>query len=194
MPAAMFLDDRQGGVGSVVVPVLHGRRPMLVEIQSLIVKTDFPPRRITQGLDSGRLSVVLAVLSRHAGVTVGGDDAYASVVGGIRVDDPGADLGVALSVASSKKDVPIPTDTVAIGELGLGGEVRKVGNISKRLSEAARMGLRRAIVPPGTPAGPRGLTLIPAGTLREAIHAVGGPMKQKVIDIQTHAPLQNVDR
>lgn len=170
--SGLFLDDRRLGIsGSIVAPVVQGRRALLVEIQALTVATPLPqPRRVAQGLDNGRLAVMLAVLARRCGITAAtSNDVYASVVGGIRVDDPGSDLPVVLAVVSSIEDVPIPSDLVAIGEVGLGGEIRKVGHVAKRLSEAARMGFRKALVPIGTPEGPPGLELVPVSDLREVL-------------------------
>jgi DNA repair protein RadA/Sms len=173
--SGMFLDDRRTGVaGSIVVPIMQGRRALMVELQTLTSKSHAPPpRRIAQGIDGNRMTVVLAVLGRRAHVWMGSDDVYVSIVGGVRVDDPGADLALALAAASSKSDTPIAADLVAIGELGLAGEVRKVSHIQKRLTEVANMGFVRAIVPKGTPEGPKGLRLHPVETLRQALDVIG---------------------
>jgi DNA repair protein RadA/Sms len=169
--SAMFLDDRQGGEGSIVVPTLHGRRPLLVELQSLVVHTDYPTRRYAQGVEGGRLSVVLAVLGRHAQVDTNKYDAYVSVIGGIRIDDPGADLGMALSMTSARRGFALPTDLAAFGEVGLGGDVRKVGNSARRLAEAERMGIARVIVPVGTPKSSK-LECIEVSTVADAIRVI----------------------
>jgi DNA repair protein RadA/Sms len=170
--SALFLDDRQEGVsGSAVVPVLHGKRPMLVEIQALTVDNETSPRKYAQGLDGNRLAVVNAVLQKHAGLTLNKHDVYASVIGGLRVDDPGTDLAVALAVYSTHMTTPIPDKIVAIGELGLSGEVRKATHVQKRLSEAARMGFKTAIVPSKTADVP-GMELIKVRTVSDAILAI----------------------
>jgi DNA repair protein RadA/Sms len=168
----LFLDDRRSGVsGSVIAPLIQGRRPMLVEIQSLVNAVQQPAqlRRLAQGLDSNRLAVVLAVLTKYCGLPFNSHDVYASVVGGIRVDEPGADLALALALFSSRKGTVISSDLVAVGEVGLGGEVRKVSHLSRRLNEVARLGFRRALVPKGSPSGPEGLKLIPVSTISEAV-------------------------
>jgi DNA repair protein RadA/Sms len=172
--SAFFLDDRQDGVsGSAVVPVLHGKRPMLVEIQALTVDNENSPRRYAQGLDVNRLAVVNAVLQKHAQLVLTKQDVYASVIGGLRVDDPGTDLALALAVYSTQKNVPVPDKMVAIGELGLSGEIRKATHVQKRLSEAARMGFKTAIVPSKTPEFPD-MNLLRASTIGEAIQKITG--------------------
>ena len=187
--SGLFLNDRRPGVaGSVVVPILHGRRPLLVELQGLVSSTRAPqPRRVAQGLDGGRFAVVLAVLERRAGVSVGDRDVYASIVGGAKVDDPGSDLPLALALVSSLNGSPLGDDLVAVGEIGLGGEVRNVTHLSKRLTEARRMGFRAAIVPRGAPDGPEGLRLHRVATLREAI-AVSGAGATTSVAPATSAP------
>jgi DNA repair protein RadA/Sms len=184
-PSGMFLDDRRTGIpGSVVVPALGGRRPMLVEVQALAVPGNPNQcRRVAQGLDYARLSVVLAVLEKHAGVTCKNDDVYASVVGGVKLDEPATDLAVALAIASSKNDAVIPEDVVAIGEVGLGGEVRRVSAMGKRLAEASRMGFRRAIVPLGCSETAAGLEIIPVDTIKHAL----GPVAKKPAKLRTMA-------
>ncbi len=173
-PSGLFLDDRRTGApGSVVVPALHGRRPMLIEMQALVVPGNPNQcRRVAQGLDNARLAVVLAVLHKHAQISCVNDDVYASVVGGVKLDEPATDLPLALAIASSKRELVIPEDVVAIGELGLGGEVRRVSAMPKRLNEAARMGFRRAVVPVGTSCSVAGLELIPADSVTHAINTV----------------------
>ena len=152
-PSEMFLADRRPGVsGSIVVPTLEGRRPLLVELQALVAGGDsMNPRRSAQGVDAGRVSLLLAVLDRRARLKVLGKDVYVMAVGGAKVTEPGADLAIALAVASSLTDSELPTDLVACGEIGLGGELRSVGGFDRRLAEAARLGFRRALVPRSTP-------------------------------------------
>jgi len=146
----MLLADRQHGVaGSVVVPTIDGQRPLLVEVQALTTKVNagFTPRRSAQGIESSRLSMLLAVLERRAGIAFGSLEVYASVVGGVRLNDPGSDLGICLALASAALDRPIPGDLAAIGEVGLGGEVRHVTHVERRVHEAERMGFRKILVP-----------------------------------------------
>jgi len=171
-PSALFLADRQPGVpGSVVAPVLDGWRPLLVEVQALVVPSTAPaPRRTAQGLDGGRLAQVLAVLERHAGLDVGRAEVHVAVTGGVRVGEPGADLAVALAVASSATGRPLPADLVTCGEVGLGGELRQVQRTERRLSEAARLGFGRALVPRSAPDAPAGLRLDRATSIGEALH------------------------
>jgi DNA repair protein RadA/Sms len=171
--SARFLTDRRPGVpGSAVAAVLEGARPMLVEVQALVMRTAAPmPRRSAAGMESGRLAMLLAVLERHARVACAGADVYASVAGGLRVTERGLDLALALAVAGAQLDLVTTRDTVAIGELGLGGEVRSVPQLERRLTEAARLGFRRAVVPAGVRAVGRldALELLEVGSVRDAI-------------------------
>jgi len=152
-PSALFLGDRTVGLpGSVVVPAIEGHRPILVEVQALVAPSSLSqPRRSVQGLDSGRLSLLLAVLQQRVGIGVARSDVYAMTVGGVRVPEPGADLAAALAVASSVTQRPIPADVVACAEVGLGGELRQVSRLDRRLSEAARLGFTTALVPRSAP-------------------------------------------
>jgi DNA repair protein RadA/Sms len=160
--------------GSVVVPVLEGTRPLLVEVQALVASQETPvPRRSAAGVDAGRLALLLAVLEERAGVQVGRHDVYASVAGGVRVVEPGADLAVALAVAGTRRHRALAPDTVAVGEVGLGGELRQVPQIERRLAEAARLGFRAAIGPPSVPSVP-GVTALPAATLADALEVAYG--------------------
>jgi DNA repair protein RadA/Sms len=174
-PSGLFLTDRHRGIaGSVVVPTLEGHRPLLVEVQALVTSSTLPsPRRSAIGLDQRRLVLLLAVLDRRSALAFGNADVHASVVGGVRLVEPGADLAVALALASSRTGVPVPDDVVACGEVGLGGELRQVGATPRRLAEAARLGFRRAIVPASAPDPPAGIVALRAGTLREAMALVG---------------------
>jgi DNA repair protein RadA/Sms len=152
-PSALFLADRRvGASGSVVAAVLEGTRPLCVEVQALVVETPAPmPRRVAQSFDGGRLAMLVAIAQQRAGVALAGQDIFASVAGGVKVAEPGADLAVALAIASARDGAAVAADTVVIGELGLGGEVRQVPQISRRLAEAQRLGFVRAIVPLSTP-------------------------------------------
>ncbi len=179
-PSALFLTDRRAGLpGSIVAPVLEGARPLLVEVQALVNASTAPmPRRSAQGLESSRLAMLLAVLDARAGVSVADVDVYASVAGGVRVIEAGADLAVAIAVASARIGVAVPDDLVAIGEIGLGGELRQAGQTPRRLAEAARLGFRRAIVPASS-AGVEGIELIRVGSVVEALAAVGLSLDQQ---------------
>ncbi len=172
----LFLTDRRTGVpGSVVVPTIEGQRPLLVELQTLTnpVNSAVPARRSAQGVDSGRLSMLLAVLERRARVSLAGHEVYASVVGGVKLNEPAADLGLCLALVSAISNVPLPADLVVIGEVGLAGEVRQVGHLGQRLNEAARLGFTHAIVPSSAPDIKAGITMKRASTLSEAIALAG---------------------
>lgn len=172
----LFLTDRRTGVpGSVVVPTIEGQRPLLVELQTLTnpVNSAVPARRSAQGVDHGRLSMLLAVLERRARVSLAGHEVYASVVGGVKLGEPAADLGLCLALVSAITNVPLPADLVVIGEVGLAGEVRQVGHLGQRLNEAARLGFGQAIVPASAPDINVGCTIRRASTLNEALALVG---------------------
>jgi DNA repair protein RadA/Sms len=174
-PSALFLADRQPGVpGSVVAPVLDGQRPLLVEVQALAVASPAPtPRRTAQGLDTGRLAQVLAVLERHARLQLGRHDVHVAVAGGVRVPERGADLAVALAVAASATGRAVPSELVACGEVGLGGELRQVHRTERRLAEAARLGFTRAVVPRSAPDPPAGLRATRSASIVDALRAAG---------------------
>jgi DNA repair protein RadA/Sms len=145
----LFLADRRPGTpGSAVFPSMQGHRPLLVEVQALVVPSGLPsPRRSATGFDSGRLALLLAVLDRHAGVSLGQQDVCVSAVGGVRLAEPGADLAVCVALASALRGQGVRDDLVVVGEVGLGGEVRQVAQSPRRLVEAARLGFRQALVP-----------------------------------------------
>ena len=170
-PGSLFLGDRRAGTpGSVVFPAMEGHRPLLVEIQALVVQTQAPsPRRSASGYDAGRLALLLAVLDRRAGVRLGDHEVYVSVVGGVQIDDPGADLAVCMALASAKTSRPIEDGLVVVGEVGLGGELRQVAHTPRRLGEAGRLGFRSAIVPAGAAPPTDALASLPVSNLREAI-------------------------
>lgn len=169
----MFLADRRPGTpGSVVVPTLEGHRPLLVEVQALTNPTsgNVPARRSAQGLDPGRLAMLLAVLERRARISLAQHEVFTSVVGGVRLGEPGSDLGLCLALVSAATNTPAPADLVVCGEVGLGGEIRSVGNLARRLTEAARLGFTKAIVPSsGTGRKHEGITLLTASSLPEAL-------------------------
>lgn len=148
-PSAMFLSrsDRPSS-GSVVTVIWEGTRPLLIEIQALVTESQYGnPRRLAVGLDQNRISMLLAVLSRHAGVFTANDEIYANVVGGIKVAETASDLAIIISIVSSLKDKIIPNDVVFFGEIGLNGEIRPVANGYARLNEAAKHGFKKAVIP-----------------------------------------------
>ncbi|HEV2439041.1 MAG TPA: DNA repair protein RadA [bacterium] len=161
-PSALFLAERPAGAsGSAVVCAMEGTRPLLLEVQGLVTRTPFGmPRRTAAGVDYNRLLLLLAVLEKRAGLHLSAHDVYVSVAGGVRVDEPAADLGMALAVASSHRDRPVDAGAVAVGEVGLGGEVRAVSQIDRRIAEAAKLGFRRVVAPRANLAG---LDEVPAG-------------------------------
>jgi DNA repair protein RadA/Sms len=174
-PSGLFLADRRSGVsGSAVVPTVEGQRPLLVEVQALTVGSPLAqPRRSAQGVEGGRLSLLLAVLEQRAAIGVSGLDVYVSVTGGVRLTEPGADLAVCLAVASTCLGVPLPAGMVACGEVGLGGELRQVPQTPRRLQEAARLGFTSAIVPASAPNGVAGIEVKRARSVLEALALAG---------------------
>src|SRR6202790_2978120 len=173
-PSAMLLGTAAvSAPGTAIVAALEGTRPILVEIQSLVNKTDNSMvRRIANGIDINRLHMILAVVEKRLAYKFGKSDIFVSVAGGIRVTEPAADLGLALSIVSNQNNRPLPDGLVVIGELGLTGEVRRVGQLERRLQEAARHGLTRALIPAGAKAGRHsGLEVVEVRTLAEAASA-----------------------
>ncbi|MDR7519812.1 MAG: DNA repair protein RadA [Armatimonadota bacterium] len=174
-PSAAFLSERpKAAPGSAVVCALEGSRPLLVEVQALTSPTHFGmPRRTASGVDYNRLLVLLAVLERRVGLQLGGQDVYVSVAGGVGVEEPAADLGIAVAVASSLRNRPVDPRAVIIGEVGLAGEVRSVPQLGKRLAEASRLGFERAVVPRTDGLGsPAGLEVIPVTDLAGALRVL----------------------
>ncbi len=171
-PSALFLADRRlGATGSVVTAVMEGTRPLCVEVQSLVSPTGAPiPRRIAQSFEGNRLSMLVAVLQQRAGIGLANHDVYASVAGGVRVNEPAADLAVALAIAGAHRGTTVDANTFVVGEIGLGGEVRQVPQAPRRLTEALRLGFHTAIVPTSTP-DVRGMSLRRVADLREALAA-----------------------
>jgi len=166
--SARFVAEATRAPGSVVLAAMEGSRPLLVEVQALVAPSELEqPRRVVSGLDRNRLALVLAILHRHGGVPTGGADVFVNVVGGVRVDEPGCDLAVALAVASASRGVPVRgAPRACFGELGLTGELRWVGHPERRLQEAAKHGLEGVIAPTGS-----GGQALQAATLREALRA-----------------------
>ncbi len=172
-PSEVFIEERTRGVsGSVVVPTVEGTRPLLVEVQALVSQTSFGlPRRTVNGTDPQRLALLLAVLQKRAGISTGQHDVYVNLVGGLRVREPASDLAVAAAVASALRDTPIDQRTVCVGELGLGGELRRVQRIGPRLREAARLGFTRVVLPEPNRADANGsgLEVVAARDLRDSL-------------------------
>ena len=173
-PSQMLLDGRpEGAFGTCVACVMEGTRPVLAEVQALVTKTSFNvPRRTSDGFDFNRAALLLAVAEKRGGMKLGIFDAYINVIGGLHLDEPGADLPVVLAIASSYREQAIADDLVAIGEIGLTGEIRAVSNLTQRLAEVARLGFHKCIIPYKVPNKleiPEGLTVYRVKNLREAI-------------------------
>jgi len=173
-PSGLFLSRSADPVaGTCVTVAMEGRRALLTEVQALVAKTALPaPRRATSGLDNARIAMILAVLERRAGCRLSDKDVYAATVGGVRLIEPAADLAVALATAGAATDRVLPADLVAIGEVGLAGEVRPVGTIGPRLTEASRLGFRTALVPRGCSVSIAGIEVREVGDLAEALRAL----------------------
>jgi DNA repair protein RadA/Sms len=168
--SARFVGEATRAAGSVVLAAMEGSRPLLVEVQALVSPSELvPPRRIANGIDRNRLALVLAVLSRHGGVGVGSADVFVNVAGGVRIDEPGADLPVALAIASAARGAAVKEATAAFGEIGLTGRLRAATQAERRLEECAKFGLRQVVAPAGTPNGK--LSMLEAETLGRAIRA-----------------------
>ncbi|MXY99200.1 DNA repair protein RadA [Candidatus Poribacteria bacterium] len=148
-PSEIFLSNREEQVsGSVVVSSMEGTRPLLMEVQALVVPTNYGnPRNTTAGVDRQRIALLIAVLNKRVGINVGDSDVFVNVTGGLRVDEPGIDLGVLMAICSSHRDMPIDRKTVMVGEVGLGGEIRPVTHVDRRIREAAKLGFTRVMFP-----------------------------------------------
>ncbi|HEX4520135.1 MAG TPA: DNA repair protein RadA [Gaiellaceae bacterium] len=170
-PSALFGRSEPGEVGAAVTCVLEGTRPMLLEIQSLVAPTDLAmPRRVATGVDPKRLAMIVAVLARHAGLPLGSADVFVNVAGGVRIDEPGADLGIALAIASAARGAPVAEGVAAFGEIGLTGRLRPATQASRRVEECRKLGVARVLGPAGT----EGATLA-ADSLRQALAAAIEP-------------------
>jgi DNA repair protein RadA/Sms len=170
-PSALFGASREEEVGSAVACTLEGTRPLLLEIQALVAPTDLAmPRRVGTGVDPKRLAMIVAVLTRHGGVPLGSADVFVNVAGGVRIDEPGADLAVGLAIASAARGATIPAGTAAFGEIGLTGRLRPAAQADRRLEECAKLGLGVAVVPASTKKR-RGLDTKAVDTVRQAIGA-----------------------
>src|SRR5438093_351043 len=169
-PSELFGRGAEGEVGAAVACALEGTRPILLEIQALVAPTDLAmPRRVATGVDPKRLAMIVAVLSRHVRVSLGAADVFVNVAGVVRVDEPGADLAIALAIASAARGVAVAERTAAFGEIGLTGRLRAATQAERRLEECAKFGLRQVVAPAGTPSVK--LRILEAETLRRAIGA-----------------------
>jgi DNA repair protein RadA/Sms len=198
-PGRAFLANHAGHApGSVVAATLEGSRPLLVEVQALVAPAGYgtPARRVS-GIDPNRLALLLAVLGRRAGVGLGSHDVYANLAGGLSVAEPGLDLPLGLALASSLRDRPIAPETVAVGEVGLLGELRPVAGLERRLREAARLGFRRALAPAGRTRLPAidGLEIVAAESLHDAIvAAIGSPGAADRAAVRSRRPVEATPR
>jgi DNA repair protein RadA/Sms len=170
-PSELFGRSVEGEIGAAVGCVLEGSRPLLLEIQALVAPTDLAmPRRVGTGVDPKRLAMIVAVLSRHARIALGQADVFVNVAGGVRIDEPGADLAIALAIASAAKGAPVKAGTAAFGEVGLTGRLRPATQSERRLEECAKLGLAAAVAPAGTAARGK-LRILEAETLKQAAKA-----------------------
>ncbi|HEY5294860.1 MAG TPA: DNA repair protein RadA [Gaiellaceae bacterium] len=166
-PSEVFGKTHGGEIGAAVVCTIEGTRPLLLEIQSLVAPTDLAmPRRVGTGVDPKRLAMIVAVLARHAGLPLGGADVFVNVAGGVRIDEPGADLGIALAIASAAKSLPVRDGVATFGEIGLTGRLRVAAQADRRVAECHKLGLRSVIAPAGTKGA-----AVEAETLRQALAA-----------------------
>src|SRR5690349_8435542 len=168
-PSEVFGRSVDGEPGAAVACALEGTRPILLEIQALVAQTDLAmPRRVATGVDPKRLAMIVAVLARHAAIPLGSADVFVNVAGGVRIDEPGADLAIALAIASAARRAPVRAGTAAFGEIGLTGRLRPAAQAERRLEECAKLGLARVVAPAGTfPSGKPSITA--AETLRQAV-------------------------
>ena len=184
-PSELFLGSDEPSAGTATIVACEGTRSLVVELQALVSTTSYAsPRRTATGIGTNRLHQILAVLEKHLGLPLSRFDCYLAVAGGLEVEEPAADLGVAAAVVASYRDLTLPPGTVLVGELGLGGQLRPVGQLELRLQEAARLGFRRAVVPRGSGLGRLAagldLQLLEAGTVAEAlVAALGAEVTQK---------------
>jgi DNA repair protein RadA/Sms len=170
-PSELFGKSLPGEVGAAVACALEGTRPILLEIQALVSPTDLAmPRRVATGVDPKRLAMIVAVLSRHAGVALGGADVFVNVAGGLRIDEPGADLAIALAIASAARNVPVREHVAAFGEIGLTGRLRPAAQSERRLEECAKLGIVAAVAPEGTRSR-SAVRVSGSATLRDALRA-----------------------
>jgi DNA repair protein RadA/Sms len=171
-PSELFGRTHDGEPGAAVACALEGTRPLLLEIQALVAQSDLAmPRRVATGVDPKRLAMIVAVLARHAGIGLGQADVFVNVAGGVRIDEPGADLAIALAIASAARRAPVKAGIAAFGEIGLTGRLRPATQAERRLEECAKLGLRGVVAPSGTEARAGKIPMAQAETLRHAIKA-----------------------
>ncbi len=178
-PSEAFLSERRYGTsGSTVVSSIEGSRPILIEVQALVTPTSYGmPQRNTTGFDYRRLSLLLAVLEKRVGLHLGSQDVFVNIAGGVKIDEPAVDLGIATSITSSLRDVPVDSSSVAVGEIGLGGEIRTVGHVEKRVQEAAKLGFKRIVIPQNnlkSVKGVDGIEILGAQSVNEAMEQLIG--------------------
>ncbi len=175
-PSQLFGRSHPGEVGSAVACTLEGTRPLMLEVQALVARSDLAmPRRVGTGVDPKRLAMIVAVLGRHARVPLGSADVFVNVAGGVRIDEPGADLAVALAVASAQRGAPVRDGTATFGEIGLTGRLRPASQAERRLGECAKLGIQTVVAPAGSRARGNGPRVVEAETVRDAIAAALGP-------------------
>lgn len=175
-PSELFLHDREKNItsGNIVIATKEGTRPVLIELQALVGQTSYPsPRRVVNGIDYNRLLQILAVLEKRIGLNLSKLDVYVNVIGGIEIDEPAADLGIALAVATCARDVIVSPDTVIIGEVGLSGEIRNVNNIEARIKECEKLGFKKVIIPEASKINQKdfSIEITPVKRLMDAITA-----------------------
>jgi DNA repair protein RadA/Sms len=194
-PSGLFLDQRPEPVSGTAVTVsLDGKRPLIGEVQALLAApTSSTPRRAVSGIDSARAAMITAVLEKRANLRVAASDIYLSTVGGMRLTDPSSDLAVALAIASAHADLPLPANTVVIGEVGLAGDLRRVSGMERRLAEAARLGFTRAVVPTGVQNVPGGLRALEADNITTALRVLRDIAVVSAVEIIEHPPLQLIE-
>ena len=169
-PSNLFLEQRAAPVaGTAITVTLDGKRPLIGEVQALLATPCGAARRAVSGIDHARAAMITAVLEKHARLTIAVNDVYLSTVGGMRLTDPSSDLAVAIALASAYADLPLPTTAVMIGEVGLAGDLRRVGGMERRLAEAARRGFNLALIPPGCDAVPAGMRALRSPTIVAAL-------------------------
>jgi DNA repair protein RadA/Sms len=178
-PSEVFLSERTyGSSGSTVVAGIEGTRPLLLEVQALVAPTSYGvPQRTATGFDTRRLQMLLAVLEKRVGLHLGQYDVFVNVAGGVRIDEPAADLGMAVAIVSSLRDVPVDSQAVVIGEVGLGGEIRRIHQLERRVAEATKLGFKHIVVPAKNSASVRGgggIDVIEVESVDRAIQAVMG--------------------
>ena len=189
-PSELFGSTHPGEIGAAVGCVLEGTRPLLLEVQSLVAPTDLAmPRRVGTGVDPKRLAMIVAVLSRHAGLSLGSSDVFVNVAGGVRIEEPGADLAIALAIASAARGLPVRDGTAAFGEIGLTGRLRPASQAERRLDECRKLGIATVVAPEGTP--PRDKpSVLAVETLRAALLAALATDRERIAE--ETPPLESV--